>query len=101
MPIMKLKNLLKEAKSWIVKDGITMRKTHFKSMTAMGALDKAVKALEKLDKKHTGKQNNGVFSNHVKGMRREADRFINGKFYTEWKEYEKTGKAIFGDRWND
>ena len=98
---MKLKNLLKEAKSWIVKDGITMRKTLNKSMIALNALDKAVKALEKLDAKHKGKQNNGIFSNHVKGMRREADRFINGKFYTEWKEYEKTGKAIFTDNWDD
>ena len=100
---MKLKNLLKEVKNWIVKDGITMRKTHEKSMRAMGALDKAVKALEKLDAKNKGKQNNEIFSKHVKGMRREADKFMsaNGKFYTEWKEYEKTGKAIFGDRWND
>ena len=98
---MKLKNLLKEAKSWIVKDGITMRKTAEKSMKAMSALDKAVKALEKLDAKHKGKQNNNIFSSHIKGMRKEADRFMNGKFYTEWKEYEKTGKAIFGDRWND
>ena len=99
--MMKLKNLLKEAKSWIVKDGITMRKTAEKSMKAMSALDKAVKALEKLDAKHKGKQNNNIFSSHIKGMRKEADRFMNGKFYTEWKEYEKTGKAIFGDRWND
>ena len=99
--MMKLKNLLKEAKAWIVKDGITMRKTAEKSMKALVALDKAVKALEKLDAKNKGKQNNDIFSNHVKGMRREANKFINGKFYTEWKEYEKTGKAIFGDNWND
>ena len=98
---MKLKNLLNEAKSWIVKDGITMRKTLNKSMIALVALDKAVKALEKLDAKHKGKQNNNIFSIHVRGMRKEVDRFMNGKFYTEWKEYEKTGKAIFGDRWND
>ena len=98
---MKLKNLLKEAKSWIVKDGVTMRKTAVRSMKALSTLDKAVAALEKLVKKHAGKQNNGVFSNHVKGMRREADKLINGKFYTEWKEYEKTGKAIFGENWND
>jgi len=51
--MMKLKNLLKEAKAWIVKDGITMRKTAEKSMKALVALDKAVKALEKLDK-HLG-----------------------------------------------
>jgi len=99
--MMKLKNILKEAKNWIVKDGITMRKTAEKSMKALVALDKAVKALEKLDAKNKGKQNNDIFSNHVKGMRREANKFINGKFYAEWKEYEKTGKAIFGDRWND
>jgi len=99
--MMKLKNLLKEVKSWIVKDGITMRKTLNKSMIALNALDKAVKALEKLDAKHKGKQNNEIFSNHVKGMRREADTFINGKFYTEWKEYEKTGKAIFRNNWDD
>jgi len=98
---MKLKNVLKEVKNWIVKDGITMRKTAEKSMKALVALDKAVKALEKLDAKNKGKQNNDIFSNHVKGMRREANKFINGKFYTEWKEYEKTGKAIFGDNWND
>ncbi len=98
---MKLNNILKEVKSWIVKDGITMRKTAERSMKELVALDNAVAALEKLDKKHSGKQNNGVFSNHVKGMRREADKLINGKFYTEWKEYEKTGKAIFGNHWND
>jgi len=100
---MKLKNLLKEVKNWIVKDGITMRKAHEKGIRALAALDKAVKALEKLDAKNKGKQNNEIFSKHVKGMRREADKFMsgNGKFYTEWKEYEKTGKAIFGDRWND
>jgi len=34
-------------------------------------------------------------------MRNEVERFSNGKFYAEWKEYEKTGKAIFGDRWHD
>ena len=99
--MIRLKNIIKEAKNWIVKDGITMRKTLNKGMIALVALDKAVKALEKLDAKHKGKQNNGVFSNHVKGMRKEVDRFMNGKFYTEWKEYEKTGKAIFGDNWND
>ena len=99
--MMKLKNLLKEAKSWIVKDGITMRKTLNKSMIALVALDKAVKALEKLDAKHKGKQNNNIFSTHVRGMRNEVERFSNGKFYAEWKEYEKTGKAIFGDNWND
>ena len=99
--MMKLKNLLTEVKSWIVKDGITMRKTLNKSMRAMTALDKSVQALEKLDKKHSGKQNNEIFSKHIKGMRIEADRFINGKFYAEWKEYEKTGNAVFGDHWND
>ena len=99
--MMKLKNLLKEAKNWIVKDGMTMRKTLNKSMIALVALDKAVKALEKLDAKHKGKQNNEIFSTHIKGMRNEVERFSNGKFYAEWKEYEKTGKAIFGDRWND
>ena len=97
----KLKNMLNEVKSWIVKDGITMRKTAERSMKALSALDKAVKALEKLDAKHKGKQNNDIFSSHVRGMRKEADRFINGKFYTEWKEYEKTGKAIFRDNWDD
>ena len=99
--MIRLKNIIKEAKNWIVKDGITMRKTLNKGMIALVALDKAVKALEKLDAKHKGKQNNNIFSSHIKGMRKEADRFMNGKFYTEWKEYEKTGKAIFGDRWND
>ena len=99
--MMKLKNLLKEAKSWIVKDGITMRKTLNKGMRALVELDKAVKALEKLDSKHKGKQNNNIFSTHVRGMRNEVERFSNGKFYKEWKEYEKTGKAIFGDNWND
>ena len=52
---MKLKNMLKEVKNWIVKDGITMRKTAEKSMKALVALDKAVKALEKLDAKNKGK----------------------------------------------
>jgi uncharacterized protein (DUF608 family) len=95
------KSLNEKNNQWIVKDGIQMRKTLFKSMIAMNALDKAVKGLEQLDKKHLGKQNNEVFSQHIKGMRREADNFINGKYYKEWKEYEKTGKAIFGDHWND
>tara|TARA_R110002050_G_scaffold47199_2_gene110364 strand:- start:1141 stop:1440 length:300 start_codon:yes stop_codon:yes gene_type:complete len=99
--MIRLKNIIKEAKNWIVKDGITMRKTLNKGMIALVALDKAVKALEKLDAKHKGKQNNNIFSSHVKGMRNEVERFSNGKFYAEWKEYEKTGKAIFGDRWND
>lgn len=99
--MMKLKDILTEAKSWIVKDGITMRKAINKGTVALKALNKAVVALEKLDAKHKGKQNNEIFSTHVKGMRKEADRFISGPYYKELKEYEKTGKAVFGDHWND
>ena len=100
---MKLKDILNEAgDQWKVKDVIAMQKAHEKVLRATGALQKAVDNLGKVSKKNMKKPNGGVFVSEANDMYRNLARAIdgNGKFWTNWKEFRKAGKAAFPNNWS-
>ena len=101
--MIKLKNVLNEApEQWKVKDVIALQKAHEKVLRATANLQKAVANLGKVSKKNMKKPNGGVFVSEANDMYRNLERAIdgNGKFWTNWKEFQKAGKAAFPKDWN-
>ena len=100
---MKLKTILNEAdKNWKVGDINEMKKAHENVLARVSSLDKAIRKLEKLDKKNVGKPHADMFANDVKDMRKALDTSIidtKSKFWSAWEEYTKGGKAAFPNEW--
>ena len=100
---MKLKNILTEDNNWRVKDIIQMQKAHERVLKAVVVMEKAVKNLEKISSKNSNKQNGKMFHRHSIFMTNEFERHIlntSSKFWKDYEEYRKGGRAAFPNDWN-
>lgn len=101
---MKLKNMVNEAsQQWQVKDAIELQKAHERVLRATSALDKAIQKLAAASKKHRNKPNAPLFEKEANAMYAAFEQNImstSSRFWKNWEEFKKTGKAIFSNHWS-